>query len=242
MRRQSSCSCRSRSPHPASAAAPGRGLRPTRPRYYFLLGRHYESQGDVDEAIAAHKQAIASSGFGGAARRARRPLRAPGPARPKRRHGRGGAEARSGQPRGEPDPRDRSMPRSPISGSRCAGGRSRRLTAARDRRARTGARRMAAAISPRPDAGPALSADQGVRQGHSAAAPGRRRSSPAIRGRLLLATAQEGAGRPTTRSRRCGGARREPEVHCRGCVMLGELSEKQGSGEQAPTPTRARSS
>ena len=29
------------------------------PAYYFLLGRHLEGEGKVDEAIAAHKQAIA---------------------------------------------------------------------------------------------------------------------------------------------------------------------------------------
>ena len=36
------------------AAAPQDG-----PEYYFILGRHLEGEGKLDEAIAAHKQAIA---------------------------------------------------------------------------------------------------------------------------------------------------------------------------------------
>jgi tetratricopeptide (TPR) repeat protein len=42
------------SPTPAPAVASQDG-----PAYYFLLGRHLEDAGKVDEAIAAHKQAIA---------------------------------------------------------------------------------------------------------------------------------------------------------------------------------------
>ena len=41
---------------PSSATAQSATERPT---YYFLLGRHYESAGEVDKAIAAHKQALA---------------------------------------------------------------------------------------------------------------------------------------------------------------------------------------
>lgn len=48
----------------AVLAAPGlvraqSAVPPPGPGYYFLLGRNYEASGDIDKAIAAHKQAIA---------------------------------------------------------------------------------------------------------------------------------------------------------------------------------------
>ena len=39
---------------PAAAQAPSAG-----PGYHFLLGRHYESEGETEKALAAHRQAIA---------------------------------------------------------------------------------------------------------------------------------------------------------------------------------------
>ena len=47
---------------PATPAAPGAartGSTTEDPAYYFILGRHLEGEGKLDEAIAAHKQAIA---------------------------------------------------------------------------------------------------------------------------------------------------------------------------------------
>ena len=41
-----------------SGAQPAGGAAPDTARYYFLLGRYYESKGEVDKAIASHKQAL----------------------------------------------------------------------------------------------------------------------------------------------------------------------------------------
>src|SRR5688572_13782255 len=41
-----------------SGAQPAGGVAPDTARYYFLLGRYYESKGEVDKAIASHKQAL----------------------------------------------------------------------------------------------------------------------------------------------------------------------------------------
>jgi tetratricopeptide (TPR) repeat protein len=41
-----------------SGAQPAGGTAPDTARYYFLLGRYYESRGEVDKAIASHKQAL----------------------------------------------------------------------------------------------------------------------------------------------------------------------------------------
>jgi tetratricopeptide (TPR) repeat protein len=41
-----------------SAAQPAGSPAPDGARYYFLLGRYYESKGVIDKAIAAHKQAL----------------------------------------------------------------------------------------------------------------------------------------------------------------------------------------
>ena len=41
-----------------SGAQPPGGVAPDTARYYFLLGRYYESKGEVDKAVAAHKQAL----------------------------------------------------------------------------------------------------------------------------------------------------------------------------------------
>jgi tetratricopeptide (TPR) repeat protein len=44
---------------PAPAAAqPGGSPAPDSARYFFLLGRYYESKGEIDKAIASHKQAL----------------------------------------------------------------------------------------------------------------------------------------------------------------------------------------
>ena len=44
---------------PALAVAqPGGSAAPDSARYYFLLGRYYESKGEIDKAIASHKQAL----------------------------------------------------------------------------------------------------------------------------------------------------------------------------------------
>jgi tetratricopeptide (TPR) repeat protein len=44
---------------PAAAQAPATPVGEAGPGYYFLLGRHLEDEGRVDEAVAAHKKAIA---------------------------------------------------------------------------------------------------------------------------------------------------------------------------------------
>lgn len=41
-----------------SVAQPAASPPPDNARYYFLLGRYYESKGEVDKAIAAHQQAL----------------------------------------------------------------------------------------------------------------------------------------------------------------------------------------
>jgi tetratricopeptide (TPR) repeat protein len=44
---------------PAPAASPATATPQDTPAYYFMLGRHLEGEGKLDDAIAAHKQAIA---------------------------------------------------------------------------------------------------------------------------------------------------------------------------------------
>ncbi len=128
---------------PATPAAPDAartGSTTEDPAYYFLLGRHLEGEGKLDEAIAAHKQAIAlGPGIRGASRRARRALRPQRPRAGGARNRPGRARAGSGQSRGQQDPRHDLRRARPSSGSRSSRATTRPdYPDARHRRAREG--------------------------------------------------------------------------------------------------------
>ena len=192
--------------HPCTRSAqPAASAPADSAAYFFLLGRYHESQGESEKAVDAHKKAIALAPESAELRaELAGALRAPGSRRRGDRHGRRGAEARSEKPRSEPHLRidlrrvRRAAPLDPPGRELAA------VCAAGHRGARTRPRGRSRGARPRSHARPPLRPDGVVRQGHSAASPGRDGATQLSRSG---AAARVGAG--WRRSDR--GRRRDPD-------------------------------
>ena len=188
-------------PPARSRGSPARTGSPTDdPAYYFMLGRHLEGEGKVDEAIAAHKQAIAlapdsaelRAELAGLYARNDRAIEALDTARGRARD----TIRTTRKPTGSSASIYAALAeqRQPLRAGRQSGGlRAKRAIAALEKaRGATALRHQ-----PRPDARPALRADRRVRQG-APAAPARRRRSARVSGRRRSCSRprRRGAGRP----------------------------------------------
>jgi tetratricopeptide (TPR) repeat protein len=202
--------------------------------YYFLLGRYYESQGDVDKAIASHKQALSLE-----------------PASAEIRAELAGLYARQDRPAEavemaetalEKDPANREANR--IIGSVFAAlAEQRQPLKPGDDTATYVPRAIGALERARSDGGSDVALDLTLgrlyvqTKAFDRAIPLLRRVAAQQPGyseiAILLATAEEGAGRPDDALETLRASLDENPKSFRGWVMLGELSEKQNEWKSA---------
>jgi tetratricopeptide (TPR) repeat protein len=203
-------------------------------RYYFLLGRYYESQGDVDKAIASHKQAVSLE-----------------PASAEIRAELAGLYARQDRPAEavemaeaalEKDPANREANR--IIGSVFAAlAEQRQPLRPGDDTATYVPRAIGALERARSDGGSDVALDLTLgrlyvqTKAFDRAIPLLRRVAAQQPGyseiAILLATAEEGAGRTDDAVGTLRASLDENPKSFRGWVMLGELSEKQNEWKSA---------
>ena len=203
-------------------------------RYYFLLGRYYESQGDVDKAIASHKQALSLE-----------------PASAEIRAELAGLYARQDRPAEavemaeaalEKDPANREANR--IIGSVFAAlAEQRQPLKPGDDTATYVPRAIGALERARSDGGSDVALDLTLgrlylqTKAFDRAIPLLRRVAAQQPGyseiAILLATAEEGAGRTDDALETLRASLDENPKSFRGWVMLGELSEKQNEWKSA---------
>jgi len=217
----------------AGAQAAGAPAADTSP-YYFLLGRYYESQGDVDKAIASHKQALSLE-----------------PASAEIRAELAGLYARQDRPAEaveiaeaalEKDPANREANR--IIGSVFAAlAEQRQPLKPGDDTATYVPRAIGALERARSDGGSDVALDLTLgrlyvqTKAFDRAIPVLRRVAAQQPGyteiAILLATAEEGAGRTGDAIETLRASLDENPKSFRGWVMLGELSEKQSEWKSA---------
>jgi tetratricopeptide (TPR) repeat protein len=202
--------------------------------YYFLLGRHYESLGDIDKAIEAHKQALALQ-----------------PDSAELRAELAGVYARQDRAAEAVDVAEEALKRDPdsreanrIIGSIYAGALDqRRPIRPGDTISQYPARAIAALERARREGGIDTGIDLTLgrlyvqTEAYDRAVPLLRRvyleqpGYPEVA--LLLASAQDGSGKTDDAIATLRGAVDENPKFLRGYLLLGELSEKQGQWEQA---------
>jgi tetratricopeptide (TPR) repeat protein len=220
---------------PARAAGGQTGAQSAEtPGYYFLLGRHLESDGKIDEAIAAHKKAIELA-----------------PASAELRAELAAIYARQDRSREALDAADAAIARDPSNreANRVIGSLYAELSGRRqplrpgDDPSRYGSRAIAALEKSRPDAGFDLSLEftlgrlylQSSMYDKSIASLRRvvdeQPGSPEAA--MLLAAAQEGAGRHNEAVATLGASLEENPTFFRGHVRLAELYEQQGQYKEA---------
>lgn len=217
----------------ATAAAAQTAPPPADAAYYFLAGRHHESVGDVDKAIQAHKQALALAPRSAEIRAELAGVYA--------RQNRAADAIAMAEEALEQDPQNREANR--IAGSIYAAlAEGRRPLKAGDDPASYVPRAVAALERARAAGGSDIGLDLALgrlylqSRSFEKAIPLLRRvaleqgSSEAA---LLLATAQDGAGRTPDAIATLREAIEVNPRFFRGLVMLGELSEKESAWEDA---------
>jgi tetratricopeptide (TPR) repeat protein len=202
--------------------------------YYFLLGRYYESQGDVDKAIASHKQALSLAPASAEIRAELAGLYA--------RQDRAAEAVEMAEAALEKDPANREANR--IIGSVFAALAEQRQTLKPgDDPATYVPRAIGALERARQDGGSDVGLDLTLgrlylqTKAFDRAIPLLRRVAAQQPGyteiAILLATAEEGAGRPDDAIETLRASLNENPKSFRGWVMLGELSEKQNAWKSA---------
>jgi tetratricopeptide (TPR) repeat protein len=218
----------------AAAAQSGRAGADGGAEYYFMLGRHYESIDEIDKAITAHKQALELRPDSAEVRAELAGVYA--------RQDRAADAVAMAEEALKRDPDSREANR--IIGSIYAGAiDQRRAIRAGESTSQYPARAIAALERARRDGGVDTGVDLTLgrlyvqTEAYDKAMPLLRRvyleqpGYPEVA--LLLATAQEGAGKADDAIDTLRGAVEENPKFLRGYVLLAELSEKQGEWEQA---------
>lgn len=219
---------------PGTAAGQAAAADAGRASYYFLLGRHHETAGEIDEAIAAHKQAIALEPRSAELRAELAGLYA--------RQERTEEAVQTAETAVELDPDNREANR--LLGSLYAGLAAQRQPARQGEDARQYLDKAVAALERARQAGPpdtSLDLTLGrlyLQTGaYEKAIPVLRRVVAVQPGypdvAVLLASAEEGAGRTGDAIQTLRGALDVNPRFGRGYVMLGELNEKQGQWSDA---------
>jgi tetratricopeptide (TPR) repeat protein len=220
---------------PAMAGAPASGVPAAdSPSYYFLLGRYYEAQGEVEKAIASHKQALSLEPASAEIRAELAGLYA--------RQDRAAEAVETAEAALEKDPENREANR--IIGSVFAAlAEQRRPLKPGDDPATYVPRAIGALERARQTGAPDLALDLTLgrlylqTKAFDKAIPLLRRVATEQPGyteiSILLATAEEGAGRTADAINTLRASLEENPKSFRGWVMLGELNEKENAWQPA---------